>query len=175
MITIGNQKFNVPLPRATRTFGLQQRILPIAGDVMSALVQIVGTGGVERLKAMGQSEILELVPEIVPALGKIFSNMPEGELLRILRILLGDPKEGALPTEIGTCDGMPMFSLTDGDVFDTVLQGRTVDMWRLLVHGLTVWYPDFFGLAAAFPAAGAKKAPPSAGSSTSPTSGPASV
>jgi hypothetical protein len=167
MITLGKQKFIVPVPHHMRTWALQQRLFPVAGNLAAAFVVILGKSD---LRSILESEIIQSLPTALPHLGRVFADLPAGELEQITRILLGDPKAGAKEDEVATCDGVALFSRDEGDAFDTILRGRTMDTWRLLVHAMGVHYPDFFVLAQPLVEA-VNKGRASEGSSTSPTSG----
>lgn len=171
MLILGKQKFVVPRPRHMRTFALQQRLFPVAGNLAAVFVTIIGKTDLKKIK---EAEITASLPQALPQLGRVFADMPAGELEQLTRILLGDPKEGATAAEIATMDDMPLWApsgAVGGDPFDIFLAGRTWDTWKLLAHAMEVWYPDFFALVQPL-IASVKKVNPSAGSSTLPTSGP---
>lgn len=167
MIKLGEHTFNVPAPGGMRSFALQQRIIPVAGRVANVFLQLLKATGVTELtniKALIESDVMRLLPEALPALGQIFASMPPGELEAITREMLRD----------ATCDKKALFGGPAGDLFEGRMQGRTLDTWKLLWHALEAWYPDFFNLGTGLSATGAK-ATPSAESSTSTTSGPATA
>ncbi len=171
MIILGKQKFVVPRPRHMRTFALQQRLFPIAGNLASVFVSLIGKTDLKKIK---EADITASLPAALPQLGRVFAEMPNGEIDQLTRILLGDPKEGATPAECATMDDMPLWAgagSIGGDPFDTFLAGRTWDTWKLLAHAMEVWYPDFFALVQPL-LASVKKASPSVESSISPTNGP---
>lgn len=161
MIKIGERTFVVPPPKGMQSFSEQQRILPVAGRIIGVLAHLLGLSSADAEKLL-DSDVLKVLPQAVPHIGEIFAQMPPSELERITRALLSDAK----------CDGLPLFGSPGGDAFDLLMQGRTLDTWRLLWHALEVWYPDFFGLARSWFVAGAK-ANPSGASTTSPPAGPA--
>lgn len=173
MIRIGNDAFSVPTPGGMRSFALQQRIIPVAGRVASVFLQLVG--GAKDLPSLLEADVLRVLPQAMPHVGEIFASMPPGELEAITRILLGPGPSGE-PGAVCDRNGLklPLFGAPGGDTFDMVMQGRTVDTWKLLWHALEVWYPDFFGRARTFLAPGAKEKPSEA-SATSTTSGQASA
>ncbi len=174
MIVIGDKQFHVPPPGGMRSFGFQQRILPVAGRVANVFLKLIGAGQGEYSKLAGE-DIMRVLPVALPEVGEVFSHMPPGELEVLARTLLGDPKTGAAPGEAATCDKMPLFGGGVGDAFDGLMRGRTVDTWKLLWHAVEVWYPDFFAGARSFLAQAGEAGSGSAGSSTSPTPGPASA
>lgn len=161
MITIGDKIFEIPSPPAMRSFALQQSILPVAGRFAGVLAQVLGAGNMEELL---KKEVVSVLPSVLPGLGEIFSMMPPGELERITRTLLAD----------ATCamaDGAKVrifapAGSTGGDLFDSLLKGKTIDIWRLLLHALEVWYPDFFGRARVLFVAAKGKAKDSEASTT---------
>lgn len=167
MITLGENTFDVPPPKGMRSFALQQRILPVAGRVAEVILHFVGATGVQvdNISDLLGSDVLKVLPHAMPAIGNVFSSMPAGELETITRELLGDAtlRRGKTP--------MKLFGAPAGDPFDQIMQGKSLDTWKLLWHALEVWYPDFFGLAAGL-TGGAEKESPSGESSTSPPSGP---
>ncbi len=153
MIQIGNTKFEVPEPSAMRSFALQQRVLPVAGRLVGVLLQVFGKTADFDFEKFAELNVTQALPIALPALGEVVSLMPPGELEAITRELLRD----------ATADGMKLVGTNAaGDLFDTVMRGRTLDTWRLLWHALKVWYPDFFALAGPWRAAGVPKAQPSA-------------
>jgi len=164
MIKIGGNSFDVPAPGGMRSFSLQQRILPVAGRVANVFLQLLSGSGVVSvadLSSVLEADVLRVLPIAMPAIGEIFSTMPKGELEGITRELLGD----------ATCDKVPLFGSPKGDAFDLMMQGRTLDTWRLLWYAMEVWYPDFFARAAKF--LGGVKANLSGTSSTSEMNSPA--
>ena len=168
MIELGGKQYVVPQPGGMRTFAFQQRILPVVGRVANVFIPLLGLEG--GLSGLAEKDVTDVLPVALPRLGEIFSSMPPGELEAIARILLGDPKFGAQPGETATCGKVPLFGSPGGDAFDSLMKGRTADVWKLLWHAIQVWYPDFFSLARSSLAReqGEKV---SKGSTTSPTSG----
>ena len=148
MIQLGPDKFEVPAPKGMASFSLQQSIIPVAGRLVAVLATVVRetprvgkdeTSEVDEglLTRLFRSDVLKVLPAALPLLGRVFEEMPPGELERLTRTLLGDAK----------CNGSPLFGGVPGggaDYFDAMLQGRTADTWALLWHALQVWYPDFF-------------------------------
>jgi hypothetical protein len=148
MVTIGQYTFDVPPPLGMRSFALQQRILPVAGRIVGVLLSVMGkaSSGFD-MKKLGEVDIVPFLPIAMPALGEVFGAMPPGELEALTRELLSDAKVHGWG---GAKSGIALFGKGNGpDTFDSVMQGRAVDTWQLLWHGLKVWYPDFFSLAAA--------------------------
>lgn len=168
MIKLGGQTFVVPPPKASRTFALQQHLIPIAGNILGAFTVIIGKNDIKDLV---ESEIFESLPAALPALGRIFSEMPPGELDRVNRTLLGDPKISGDEKRVAKCGDTPLFGMKGEDPYDEIMAGRTIDMWRLTIHALEAWYPDFFGLVQPF-VERVKKASLSKASTTSATNGP---
>ena len=125
---IGGNTFTVAALPAMRSFCLQPRIAPAVAEALGAIGGIVGGGdGVADRDVSG----------LAPAIGKFFSKLPAGELEEIVVELL----TGA------TCDGRTLFNGTaHGAPFDLIMQGRTLDTWRLIAFAVEVNYPDFFDL-----------------------------
>ena len=163
MIELGKNKFVVPPPSGMRSFALQQRIVPVAGRVAGVFVSLLGTG--VDVADIGEMDLTKVLPAALPHVGHIFSEMPPGELEFITRELLRDAK----------FDGKPLFNAPGGDAFDSLMQGRTSDTWKLLWHAMEVWYPDFFALVRAPAGRTAAKGNPSEESNTSPGDGQASA
>lgn len=158
VIKLGKDTFMVPQPPGMRSFALQQRIIPVAGRVLNTLIHAIGK---EDVEGFAEKDVASVLPAVIPYLGQVFSEMKPGELEAIARELLRD----------ATCNKLPLFTATDGDAFDGLLQGRTVDTWKLLWHALKVWYPDFFQLAGPLFGGTGAKASQSKESKDSPTSG----
>ena len=130
------------------SYGLQQRVLPVAARVVEVLAYLINGMGADKDKLLGEDgkpdlakllggDVLNVLPAALPAIGRVFSDMPDGELEKVTRALLVE----------ATCDGVPLFITGGDDPFDKLLAGRTMDTWRLLWHAIGVWYPDFFALA----------------------------
>lgn len=121
--TIGRDVFEVgPIP-ALRSFTLQARIAPALAEVAAAIQKVGASGTLEEAN----------VEELAPAVGRFFSKLPEAELEHVVRALLANTK----------MNGLPLFSGA-GDPIDTLMAGRTLDVWRLLWFALQECYPDFF-------------------------------
>lgn len=165
-IKLGAQTFHVPPPGGMRSFSLQQRIWPVAarlGAAIAPLVPILLASEKATLKELDLEDALRVIPDALPRLGEVFAAMPPGELEWITRQLLSQATFGKAP----------LFGSPDGDAFDGIMAGRTLDTWRLLAHAMEVWYPDFFGGARGLLARRAANEKPSETSSTSSPSGPA--
>lgn len=153
MIQLGEYTFEIPAPAAMRTFALQQRILPVAGRVIGALLHVAGAADFDP-KKLGDMDVAKLLPTAAPLLGEIFSAMPPGELETLTRELLRDAKVSGW----GGAQNVALFTASGG-AFDAVMAGRTLDTWKLLFHALEVWYPDFLSLAAGLSGKGQKEKP----------------
>lgn len=162
MIIIGKNTFIVPAPGGMKSFALQQKILPVAGRVISVFLQLLGASGSSVTKLL-EADVLAILPQAMPHVGQIFGSMPAGELEAITRDLL----QGS------TCDKMQLFGAPGGDPFDAIMQGRTMDTWKLLFHALEVWYPDFFANARLSFGRDAKVNPSTESATSTPTAGPA--
>jgi hypothetical protein len=158
MITIGHDRFEVPVPFGMATFAFQQQIIPVAGKLIGAVMGL--TGG----HSLGSLLDADVLADALPQLSRVFSDMKPGELEAITRTLLKDAvwlKAG------GPKAGLKLFGEAGGDVFDTAFRGRTLDGWKLLWHAVQVWYPDFFALLGGLRAQPGAKAAPSEASTTS--------
>jgi hypothetical protein len=133
-ITLGKDSFEVPTPPAWDSWELQQRVLPVFGRVAGAVLHFLGRAPDHDLEKLKEVDVMEVLPAVLPHLGAIFSEMPPGEFGAISRALLRN----------ATMNGMPLFT-EQGNPYDALMRGRTMDTWRLLVYALRVWYPDFFG------------------------------
>lgn len=161
---IGDREYLVPTPPGMRSFALQQRIWPVAARLGAALAPLIPAWmSAEKLSDLDVAELAKLLPQSLPLLGEVFAAMAPGELEGITRELLRDAK----------CNGAALFGSQKGDAFDGLMQGRTMETWKLLLHAMEVWYPDFFGGARGLLALRSAKESPSAGSSTSETAGEA--
>lgn len=149
MIKIGDKVFDVPAPKGMTSFALQQKILPIAGNVVALFLHALGGKQPSDLNEFMEKDVLKVLPIVLPHLGNIFSSMPPGELESISRTMLGN----------ATCNKLPLFGGSDGDPFDALMQGKTIDTWKLLWHALGVWYPDFLSLVNSLPAKSAVENP----------------
>lgn len=173
-ITIGGSVFVVvPLP-ALDSFSLQPRIAPAITELVIGFAEIMqaelkrqaaaalAAGALDE-KPADPSDITALAApkkklsfddlgelaegldiesldtsQITPLVSRFCQALPAAELKSLTRDLLN----GA------TCNGATLFG-PGGGVFNAVMQGRTVDTWRLLFHALRVNYPDFFAVFAA--------------------------
>ena len=154
-IKIGNDVFTVEPLLGESSFLLQPLLVPILADVAalyglftSAVVDLVGLKegvtpeGVAAAKAKLDQNVMSLLPEVQPALEKagpiiarLCAKLPAADLQHIMRTLL----KGA------TFNGQQLYT-AQGNPIDIVMRGRTLDVWRLLIHALEVSYPDFFDL-----------------------------
>lgn len=172
-VKIGKDVFTVSPLTAMRSFVLQPRIGPVlaeAGALFFGVVRDVATKAGDDVevdvRALLESEVD--LDKVAASLGRLFGKLAPAELESITRELLAG----------STMNGAMLFAAVDGagDMFNVLLRGRTLDVWKLVWHALRVNYPDFFGaLAGSAVLQSAGAASPSAGSSTSPTSGPATA
>lgn len=163
---------NVEPLLALRSFDLQPRIIPIAGEVLRVIATARDAGlfkskggGAEGLElALADVETGPIVELALPALERVCRLLPRGELALLTRELL----EGA--SAVGPAGAVLLFGAMVGpnivDTFDTVFRGRTLDIWRLLFFALRTHYPDLFGLLAASGGTARATASPSATSTT---------
>jgi hypothetical protein len=157
VIKIGDYSYTISTPPAMRTFALQQRIAPVLGRVIGVVMQIAGK---VDIKELGDKDVAEALPLAAPALGEIFAAMPEGELEALTKELLRDVTVSGW----GGAQNVQLFNGTGG-AFDSVFQGKSLEVWQLLWHALKVWYPDFFSRVAVL-RGGARKESGSKDSST---------
>lgn len=162
-LAIGSDVFVVPVPWGTRSWAFQQRAVPVASAVASVFVQLLQLKDGDFASLL-QQDVLRVLPQALPYLGRIFSQMPDGEMDAILRTLLADATMNKLKLFGGNGSGP--------ELFDQVMQGRTVDTWKLLWYAFEVWYPDVFTLAGSFFVKADDAANHSDSSNTSPTPGP---
>lgn len=168
MIKLGKETFIVPQPLGMKSFAFQQKIIPVASDIVRLIAHALRKSPTEDFKNFLEKDVLSVLPEILPYLGEIFARMPDGELEKITHTLLGDCKyiiEGGAEIPLFT----PQLA---GSPFDSLMRGRTLDTWKLLWHALGVWYPDFLSLGGLLAAKGAS-ANPSEKSNTSNPATPA--
>ncbi len=140
---IGDRTYTVnPLP-AMQTWRLQPKLAPAAGELAALYAWFVRES--LRITDGGRvdvgNDVLRLLPELADqlpnaaaAIRRICDVLPPGDLELITRTLLRTAK----------CDGKPLFTDGGGDPFDILMQGRTMDTWKLLVFAVEVSYPDFF-------------------------------
>jgi len=154
--TIDGDVFTVEPMLAMRSFALQARLAPAFFEAAATIAQVVG----DDPKSIGDLN-LEALAQYAPRLGAVFARMPPGEFEAIVRELLAS----------ATMNGAPLFARVqgDGDPFQTLMRGRTLQTWKLLWFALEVHYPDFF---ASVRALGVKSKAAGA-SATSSTSAPA--
>lgn len=123
-VIIGGTQFFVGKLKGTQTFKLQPMLMP----AVSALGGII-----EKLKPDSD------VTEFLPAIAEFFQRLPADDLVHVMRELLSNTyfiKDGS---------SFPLFGGTTGvDMFDHVMQGRTLDTWHLLWESLRLNYADFF-------------------------------
>lgn len=144
IVRVGSQEFDIPAPKGMRSFALQQRIGPVAGDLIGGVLSVVG-GSVDA-NTLLETDVLVLLPKALPAIGQALSKMPPGELETLTRELL-------LEARIKQANvWMPLFGGPHAgadDLFDTVMAGKSLETWRLLYEAVRIWYPDFFAKFAA--------------------------
>lgn len=148
---LGTNMFSVAPLLGEESFLLQPRILPLVAE-LSALVGAQAESG-ESMTA--------LIEKVAPIVTRACAKLPPDELKFIMRSLLKN----------ATMDGQQLYRENpDGTtvaLINVLMQGRTLDIWKLLAKALEVSYPDFFALARGFQARAAAKADPSGGSTTS--------
>jgi hypothetical protein len=151
-LKIGNDVFTVSPLAGESSFLLQPKILPLLPDV-GALVSLFATAmaaapsapddATEEAKALASGAQVAaatgFLAEAAVVVARLCAKMPSADLKEVMRTLL----EGA------TMNGTLLYT-GQGNPINVLMQGRTIDIWRLLAHALKVSYPDFFGLLGAF-------------------------
>ncbi len=150
-----------------RTFRFQQRVIPIAGRIGAVFLHLAGAKQGAGFGELLGADVLTVLPQALPAIGQVFDEMPDGELETLTRELLS----GAT-CKVGNAGFIPLFGSPGGDAFDSLMQGRTLEIWQLLWHALQVWYPDFFARARSLKDRSAEKGQDSEASNTSPGNTP---
>lgn len=135
-IRIGNDVFTVSPLGAVRSFELQADIWPPVTAALEEIAKGVAASGIP-LKGFDFDKLFESnAVEIVAALSRgaaaFFRHLPREKLGFVLRELLGTAKKGTID----------LFG--PGEPFNTEMQGRTMDTWRLIIFSLQISYPDFF-------------------------------
>ena len=166
---IGDNVFTISPMLAEDTFDLQPLLAPAAADLMRLYVafmrraqaMLAGAEDPDAEMTAGQQLDVALgaAEEASPIVADIARKLGPGDLKTIRRALL----RGAL------VDGKLLFAeppAARGNLYDTALQGRTMDQWQLLVFAAEVSYPDFFGLLGALRGPPKPAPSPSAGSTT---------
>lgn len=150
-LKLGANFFQVVPMLGEESFLLQPRILPLVAEV----------GALALAQANSGASLVSLFETIAPIVARACAKLPPDELKFIMRALLKN----------ATMDGQPLYRESpDGSVValvDVLMQGRTLDIWKLLLKALEVSYPDFFALARGLRAKVAAKESPSETSSTS--------
>jgi len=137
-ITLGQNVFRILPLKASLSWKLQAEIMPALTCVAPLFEE-----GAETLN-------LDVdVAQIVPMVREFFSQMPPDKFLQVTRELLSTT----------ACNNMMLFAPPgsgQADVFDTVFQGKMLEVWELLSWSIRVNYADFFARL------GGKSAQPSA-------------
>lgn len=127
---LGSDVFVIEPLLGEESFVFQSRVAPLVAEIM-------GLFGV-RADAADLGALLEAATPIVARAARA---LPPEELRQVMRILL----KGT------TVNGKPLYS-PEGQplLINVVMQGRTIDVWKLLVKSIEVSYPDFFDLLRAY-------------------------
>lgn len=156
-LKLGTDTFTVNALLAEESFDLQPKLLPVLPDMLELAAmftreffELVEAKGGDANVDVPIEEILDkglgLLGRASPIISRVCAKLNPDEMRYIRRTLLS----GA------TCNGKPLYGKPgEGNLIDVVLQGRTIDLWRLLIFAVEVSYPDFFALLAALK----KKAP----------------
>ena len=148
-IKIGGNTFGVVELPAMRTCELEPLVWPLLPDVAALCAvfleeapgladKVVGAVGADT--EVDASAIARAVPIVMPMLERvgviierIARKFPPGALSSLTRELL-----------IGaTMDGAQLFT-ANGDPYDLLMRGRTIDAWKLRLFALRVNFPDVF-------------------------------
>ncbi len=125
-----------------------------------------------RGEEIGGADVMALVPELQPTLeqasdiiAKIAAKLPAATLRTIRRTLLRG----------STMDSKPLYATTEGqaDLIGSLMRGRTIDGWKLLLFALEVNYPDFFAIARPLAARSGRATSNSSSTTTTPDAGQA--
>lgn len=155
--TIGSSIFTVNPLAGERSFLLQPKLLPALSEIATLYALFISTVSdlMPKLGDKADKDIdpMELLPLAQPALesaGPVIARLCE-KLGPNLKDIMRELLEGA------TMDGKPLYT-QQGNPIDVLMQGRTLDIWKLIVFAMGVSYPDFFGLLRGFgkKSAGAK-------------------
>jgi hypothetical protein len=143
-LKLGNDVFTVSPLGGEASFLLQPKLLPLVVDFVmaaGALNETVGEG----------FDAAAIAAKVGPIVQSMVGKLSPDDLKYIMRTLL----TGA------TMNGTLLYQGAAGEPIHVLLQRRTLDTWRLLIHAVRVSYPDFFDLARALrdrPAAGGSSA-----------------
>ena len=157
-IKLGSNTFSINLLSASDAFDLQPLLWPAVSEALGALATLASSGKMDLTKIGEEDEagaveaIQKSSPVVIAAVAGIFNRLPVERLRDVRKQLL----QGA------RCDNKELFS-AQGDTFEVIMRGRTLDTWRLLIWALRCNYPDFFDLVGDALTAAKEK------SSTSPT------
>jgi hypothetical protein len=167
---IGKHMFVVaPLP-AIRSWALQPRLVPFIVEIGRLLALFMTSESGKKIVEMVEGIDLDKMT-VQQFLGMDFDLTESATLAadaaaRICR-QLGSKELEAVTRELlvgATCDGVQMFNATPGggEPFDLLMQGKTLDTWRLLLFAVQINYPDVFSPRAALAAASPAAAPSAA-------------
>lgn len=116
-----------------RTYAVSQLPARRALEMFGRLGKALGPAAFEAVARGGQvdpeSDAMELVGALAPALGTVFARLPPGELSAIADELL----------EPATCDGVPV-----KPQLDLLFQGQILELLKVLAFAVEVNYADFF-------------------------------
>lgn len=148
-IQLGNQTFTVNALLAEESFDLQPKLAPIIPEI--AQLAAIFSGSLAHLAEvdkrvdegeLSNNDLLEQIRDVSRVVGPIVERvcklLSPDDLRYIRRTLLRD----------ALCDGRPLYAATPDkpSPINVILQGRTLDMWRLIIFAVKVSYPDFFAL-----------------------------
>ncbi len=174
---IGEDIFTISPLGYEETCDLQPLLAPALADFGRLYALFIGE--MARLLQQHGAEVAEAdVVTMLPELGgsldqasaiiaQVAAKLPATSLRTIRRTLL----RGA------TMNSKPLYATTEGqpDMINTLMRGRTIDGWKLLLFALEVNYPDFFALARPLAALGGRATSSSTSTTTTPDAGPAAA
>jgi len=146
-ITLGGDVFTLSLLGFEETCDLQPIVAPLLGDIGRLFALAIGEASKLDMSTgdLAEADVLTLLPKLGGALGdagdilaSIARKLPAESLRTLRRTLL----QGA------TMNGKPLYPTVEGGpvMINVLMQGRTLDGWRLLLFALKENYPDFFAL-----------------------------
>lgn len=193
VIHLGDTEFKIGPIDADESFDLQPRIFPVIAEVMASIVTMIKAAppedrpegadpdGAERemlnkrrmtIGALGRAaqklQIEKMDADgIVPIVARVCAQLPPDELRAIRRVLLSN----------SFANGERLYARKPGEkgCFSEVMQGRTIDTWRVMYEAFRVVFADFFDRLSASLGKLAAEGGRTEGSTTSQTAGPSTV
>lgn len=142
-LKIGDRNYEVPELPAFESFTMQPRLAPIIAEVavlaFGALSKLKDEDGKDLdLKNMSIEQFMALdvgidTDAVLAAVARVCAKLPQPDFKRLVRDLLGGAR----------CNGAQLFT-ENGNPFDVLMRGRTLETWRLLFFAVQINYPDVF-------------------------------